>query len=79
MNNKIDYDNLKYVVERSGDEYRFNKIEDPINFLDNIKKGKISLKESKEQQQSYYNYLNTIGRGNKNARQKRTLANINSF
>ena len=79
MNNKIDYDNLKYVVERSGDEYRFNKIEDPINFLDNIKKGKISLKESKEQQQNYYNYLNTIGRGNKNARQKRTLANINSF
>ena len=26
LNNKIDYDNLKYVVESSGDEYRFNKI-----------------------------------------------------
>ena len=77
MNNKIDYDNLKYVVERSSDEYRFNKIEDPIIFLDNIKKGKILLKEAKEQQQNYYNYLNMIRRGNKNARQKRTLANIN--
>ena len=77
LNNKIDYDNLKYVVERSSDEYRFNKIEDPIIFLDNIKKGKISLKEAKEQQQNYYNYLNMIRRGNKNARQKRTLANIN--
>ena len=72
LNNKIDYDNLKYVVEKSGDEYRFNKIKDPITFLDNIKKGRISLKEAKDQQQNYYNHLNTIRRGNKNARQKRT-------
>ena len=77
MNNKIDYDNLKYVVESSGDEYRFNKIEDPIALLNDIKKGKISLEEAKEQQQNYYIYLNTIRRGNKNASQKRTLANIN--
>ena len=77
LNDKIDYDNLKYVVERSGDEYRFNKIKDPITFLDNTKKGKISLKEAKDQQQNYWNYLNTIRRGNKNDIQKRTLANIN--
>ena len=77
MNNKIDYDNLKYVVERSGDEYNFNKIEDPIALLNDIKKRKISLDEAKEQQKDYYNYLNTIRRGNKNASQKGTLANIN--
>ena len=77
MNNKVDYDNLKYVVESSGDGYKFNKIKDPITFLDDIKKGKISLEEAKEKQQNYYNDLNTIRRGNKNARQKRTLANIN--
>ena len=77
MNNKFDFDNLKYVDESSGDEYRFNKIEDPIALLNDIKKGKISLEEAKEQQQNYYNYLNTIRRGNKNASQKRTLANIN--
>ena len=77
MNNKIDYDNLKYVVESSGDECRFNKIEDPIAFLNDIKKGKISLEKAKEQQKNYYNYLNTIRRGNKNASQKRTLENIN--
>ena len=77
MNNKIDYDNLKYVVESSGDEYRFNKIEDPIGLINDIKKGKISLEEAKEHQQNYYNYLNTIRGGNKNASQKRTLANIN--
>ena len=36
LNNKIDFDNLKYVVERSGDKYSFNKIEDPISLLNNI-------------------------------------------
>ena len=35
------------------------------------------LKEAKDQQQNYYKYLNTIRRGNKNASQKRALANIN--
>ena len=77
MKNKIDYDNLKYVVGSSGDEYSFNKVKDPIDFFNGIKKSKISLKEAKEQQQDYYNYLNTIGRGNKSANQKRTLANFN--
>ena len=50
LNNKIDYDNLKYVVESSGDEYSFNKMEDPIALLNDIKKGKISLEEAKEKQ-----------------------------
>ena len=54
LNNKIDYDNLKYVVESSGDEYRFNKMENPIALLNDIKKGKISLEEAKEQQKNYY-------------------------
>ena len=76
MTNKIDYDNLKYVVESSGDEYDFNILKDPITFLDDIKKGRISLKEAKEKQKNYYNYLNAIRRGNKNASQKRTLANF---
>ena len=65
MNNKIDYNNLKYVVVSSGDEYRFDKLEDPISFLNDIQKCKISLKEAKDQQQSYYNYLNIIQRGKK--------------
>ena len=78
LNNKIDYDNLKYVVESRGDKYSFTKIKDPIALLNDIKKGKISLEEAKEQQKDYYNYLNTIRRGNKNANQKRTSANINT-
>ena len=79
LNNKIDYDNLKYAAERIGDEYSFNKIKDPIALLNDIKKGKISLEEAKEKQKDYYNYLNTIRKGNKSANQKRTLANINIF
>ena len=79
LNNKIDYDNLKYVVERSGDEYSFNKIKDPIALLNDIKKGKISLEEANEKQKDYYNYLNTIRKGNKRANQKRFLVNINIF
>ena len=59
---------------------RLNKTEeseDPLVFLNDIKKGKISLEEAKNKQQNYYNYLDTIRRGNKNANQKETLANIN--
>ena len=77
LNNKIDYNNLKYVFVSSGDEYRFDKLEDPIALLSDIKKDKISLKEAKNQQQNYYNYLNTIRRANKNTNQKKVLANIN--
>ena len=71
LNNKIDYNNLKYFVVSSGDEYRFDKLEDPIAFLNDIKKGKILLKKAKDQQQNYYNCLNTIRKGNKNAIQKK--------
>ena len=56
LNNKIDYDNLKYVVERSGVEYNFNKVKNPIDLLSDIKEGKISLEEAKEKEKDYYNY-----------------------
>ena len=77
MDNKIDYNNLNYVVLSSGDEYNFNKLDDPLTFFNNIKKGKISLNEAIEQQRNYYNYLNIIRIGNKNANQKKVLANAN--
>ena len=77
MSNKIDYNNLKYVVARSGKIFGFGVSEDPITLLNDIKKGKISLEEAKNKQQNYLNYLNVIRRGNKNANQRKTLANIN--
>ena len=75
MNNKIDYDNLKYVVVGTGDEYDFNNLDDPLTFLNNITKGKISMNIAKEQQENFYKYLNTIRIGNKNDNQKMVLAN----
>ena len=36
LNNKIDYNNLNYVVVISGDEYDFNNVDDPLTFLGNI-------------------------------------------
>ena len=77
LNNKIDYDNLQYVAVNSGKIYNFSELTDPLTFLNEIKKGNVSLEEAKNTQQNYLNYLNIIRKGNKNAEQKKTLANIN--
>ena len=77
MNNKFDYDNLQYVAVNSGKIYNFSELTDPLTFLNEIKKGKMSLEEAKNYQQNYLDYLNIIRKGNKNANQKNTLANIN--
>ena len=53
LNNKIDYNNLRYVVLRSGDEYAFDKLDDPLVFLNNIKKGNIA-RRSKESTTTIY-------------------------
>ena len=73
LNNKIDYDNLKYVVVNSGKKFDFGVSEDPIAFLNDTKKGKISLEEAKDKQQNYLNYLNIIRKGNKNANRKKLI------
>ena len=74
---KYDYNNLKYPVISSGEEFEFAKSEDPLVFLNDIKKGKISLEEAKNLQQDYEKYLKEIRKGNKSAVQKKTLGNIN--
>ena len=77
MNNKIDHDNLQYVAVNSGKIYNFSELTDLLTFLNEIKKGKMSLGEAKNYQQNYLDYLNIIRKGNKNANQKNTLPNIN--
>ena len=79
MNNKIDYNNLNYVVVGTGDKYSFDDLDDPLTFLNNIKKGEISMEKSIKEQLNFYKYLNLIRIGNKNDNQKRILANINVF
>ena len=77
MNNKIDYYNIQYLAVNSGKIYNFSELTDSLTFIDEIKKGKMSLEEAKNYQQNYLDYLNIIRKGNKNAEQKNTLANIN--
>ena len=79
LNNKIDYNNLKYVVSSSGEKFDLDSLEDRLVFLNDIKKGKISLREAKNIQQEYGKYLNRMRRGNKNANKKKTLPNINIY
>ena len=45
---------------------------DPITFLNEIKKGEMSLKEAKITQENYLEYLNVIRKRNKNAEQRKT-------
>ena len=57
-------------------EYNFSIEKDPISFLNDIKEGKITLKEAKNRQRNYNHYLNIIRKGNKNSVQKKILSNI---
>ena len=36
LNNKIDYNNLNYVVAGTGDKYSFDDLDDPLTLLNNI-------------------------------------------
>ena len=60
LNNKIDYNNLQYVVLSNNMAYNFSVEKDPISLLDNIKSGKMTLEEAKDAQQNYLCYLNII-------------------
>ena len=77
LNNKIDYDNPKYVAINNNTTYNFSDITDPITFLNEIKNDEMSLEDAKTVQQYYLNYLNIIRKGNKYAEQRKALANIN--
>ena len=79
MNNKIDYNNLKYVVVNNRTSYNFSELEDPLTFLNEIIKGETSLEEAKAIQQNYLDYLNIIGKGYKNAEQRKFLARFTCF
>ena len=76
MNNEIDYDDLDYVILSKDMEYNFSIEKDPISLLKAIKDGEISLKEARDRQRNYLQYLNIIRKGHKNSVEKRTLSNI---
>ena len=69
--NKIDYDDLDYVVLSKDMEYNFSIEKDPISLSKAIKDGEISLKEERDRQKYYLQYLNIIRKGYKNSVQKK--------
>ena len=71
MNNKIDYDDLDYVILSKDMEYNFSIEKDPISLLKAIKDGEISLEEARDRQKNYLQYLNIIRKGHKNSVQKK--------
>ena len=79
MNNKIDYDDLDYVVLSKDMEYNFSIEKDPTSLLKAIKDGEISLKEARDRPKNYLQYLNIIRKGYKNSVQKKTLSNIENY
>ena len=70
---KIDYDDLDYVVLSKDMEYNFSIEKDPISLLKATKDGEISLNEAKDRQKNYLQYLNIIRKGYKNSVQKKKL------
>ena len=79
LNNKIDYDNLEYVVYSRKELIDFSGLKDPLTLLEDIKKGETTLEQTKNYQKNYLDYLKTIRKGNKNVKQRETLANLNMF
>ena len=79
LNNKIDYDNLQYIIYSKKQIINFSELKSPLTLLDGIKKGEMTLKEAKDYQKDYLDYLKSIRKGNKNEKQKEILANLNMF
>ena len=72
MNNKIDYDNLKYPIYATKNLLDFSKRTDPLTLLDKIKKGELTLETAKDYQKNIFEDINYIRKGNKSAEQKKS-------
>ena len=79
MNNKIDYNNLKYPIYATKNLLDFSELTDPLALLDKIKKCELKLETAKDYQKNLFEDIKYIRKGNKNAEQKKILANLNMF
>ena len=77
LNNKIDYDNLQYIIYSKKQIINFSELKSPLTLIDEIKKGEMTLEGARDYQKDYLGYLKNIRKGNKNAKQKEILANLN--
>ena len=79
LNNKIDYDNLKYPIYATKNIPNFSELTDPLTLLDKIKKGELKLETAKDYQKNLFEDIKYIRKANKSAEQKKILANLNMF
>ena len=77
LTEKIDDNNLVFTIISRGRKTNFSKKDDPLTFLNKIKKGEITKEEEKESQKDFINYLTMIRKGNKTQEQEKTLKNLN--
>ena len=57
LSKKIDYGDLKFIVNSSGLETDFSEIKDPVAFLDSIKNCEISIEEARHKQEEFNRYI----------------------
>ena len=57
LSKKIDYGDLKLVVNSSGLQSDFSELKDPVAFLDSIKKREISIEEAQYRQDEFNRHL----------------------
>ena len=72
MNQKINYDDLKYFTKSTGVETDFSAKTNPIVFFNDIKTKKIKMEEAKASEEDFNKYLNLIRRGKKSEKRKRS-------
>ena len=77
LNNKIDYNNLQYIIFSKKHTINFSELKSPLTLLDEIQKGETTLQEAKDYQKDYLGYIKNIQKGNKNAQQREILPNLN--
>ena len=65
------------MTESKNRKTDFSRNNGPVDFLNKIKKGEITIEQAKASQEHFNNYLKARRRGNKTKEQENTLANIN--
>ena len=76
LTGKIDNYNLVFTIINTVRKSAFEK-DDSWTFLNKIKKGEITIKDAKEPQKDFINYLHMIRKGNKTQEQGKLQKNLN--
>ena len=71
LSTKIDYGDLKFIVNSTGLENDFSELKDPVAFLDSIKKREILIEETRYKQKEFSRHLKRIRIGNKSENKKK--------